>query len=49
MLPRIHIACKKKKCKALDVEGINIVNYRKDMEPINVVYDMTCDTVALVE
>jgi hypothetical protein len=34
-------------CKALDAEGINIANYGKDMEPIKIVYDMTCDTVPL--
>jgi len=37
------------KCKALDVEGINTVNYGKDTEPINDVCDVTYGTVALVE
>jgi hypothetical protein len=35
--------------KALVVEGINTVSYGTDMEPINVVYDMIYDTVALGE
>lgn len=37
------------KYKALDVEGINVVNNGKDMESINVAYDMKYDTVALGE
>jgi len=50
MLPKRHIACTKQiMYKALDIEGINIVNNGKGMEPLNVAYDMTYDTVALGE
>lgn len=36
-------------CKVLDVEEKYTVNYGKDIEPINIVYDMTYESVALGE